>query len=144
MATPDQMASLVDQPAYFVVRKSNKPVKLPPPIPLRAYTIDYLVLDQSAAAHTGGQVLEFAVCAYDNSGKMLNGLSQNAVRGDASAKAAHPIFRAQQTLEVPSNAAWLRVAVRDVNTDRIGTMEIPLPLAGDRQIAQGASANPTN
>jgi VWFA-related protein len=144
MATPDQMASLVDQPAYFVVRKSNKPVKLPPPIPLRPYTIDYLVLDQSAAAHTGGQVLEFAVCAYDSSGKMLNGLSQNAVRGDASAKAAQPIFRAEQRLEVPAAAAWLRVAVRDVNTDRIGTMEIPLPLAGDRQIAQGASANPTN
>lgn len=141
VATPDQMANLVEQPAYFVVRKKDKPVKLPPPIPLRAYRIDYLVLDQSAEAHTSGQVLEFAAGAYDIDGKLLNGIAQNAVRGDAQSGKGPgqlPFFRAEQTLDVPATAAWLRVAVRDVNTDRIGTMEIPLPLAADRQIAQGA------
>jgi hypothetical protein len=141
VATPDQMANLVEQPAYFVVRKKDKPVKLPPPIPLRAYKIDYLVLDQSAEAHASGQVLEFAAGAYDIDGKLLNGIAQNAVRGDAQSGKGPgqlPFFRAEQTLDVPATAAWLRVAVRDVNTDRIGTMEIPLPLAADRQIAQGA------
>lgn len=128
MATPAQMASLVDQPAYFVVRKSNKPAKLPPPIPLQTYTIDYLVLDQ-AAAQQGSQVLEFAACAYDSLGHMLNGLSQNAARTPAQSAGQKPYFRAQQQFEVPTTAAWLRVAVRDVHTDRIGTMEISLPLA---------------
>jgi len=133
MATPDQMANLVQQPAYFVVRKNNnKPVKLPPPIPLRPYTIDYLVVDRTAGQQAGGQVLEFAAGAYDINGKLLNGLSQNAVRA-ASGEKAQPFFRAQQTLEVPTTAAWLRVAVRDVNTDRIGTLEIPLPLAQDQR-----------
>jgi VWFA-related protein len=130
MATPTQMANLIEQPAYFVVRKPNHPVKAVPPIPLRSYTIDYLVLDQAAEQH-GNQVLEFAVCAYDALGHMLNGLSQNAVRAQAPAGGQQPFFRAEQQFDVPTTAAWLRVAVRDVNTDRIGTMEIPLPLAQD-------------
>jgi VWFA-related protein len=140
MATPDQMANLVEQPAYFVVRRRDKTVKLPPPVPLRAYKIDYLVLDQSAEAHASGQVLEFAAGAYNSNGKLLNGIAQNAMRGDAQSgkgTGQPAFFRAEQTLEVPAGAAWLRVAVRDVNTDRIGTMEIPLPLAADRQVATG-------
>ena len=136
MATQAQMADLIDQPAYFVVRKSNKPVKLPPPIPLQTYTIDYLVLDQAAQQH-GNQVLEFAACAYDALGHMLNGLSQNAARAPAQGGGQQPYFRAQQQLEVPTTAAWLRVAVRDVHTDRIGTMEIPLPLADAGQPRAG-------
>ena len=147
MATPAQMASLIEQPAYFVARKSNKPVKLPPPIPLRAYTIDYLVLDQAAAANTN-QVLEFAACAYDPLGHMLNGVSQNAARVPTPAANGkpQPYFRAEQQFEVPTTAAWLRVAVRDVNTDRIGTIEIPLPLAADQPSPhppQRAAAGPS-
>jgi VWFA-related protein len=131
MATPEQMADLVDQPAYFVVRKSHALVKLPAPVPLRKYTIDYLVLDKGAAGGQG-QVLEFAAGAYDNMGKLLNGISQNALRNVAGGAAGSQLFfRAEQTLEVPTDAEWLRVAVRDVNTDRIGTMEIHLPLAAD-------------
>jgi VWFA-related protein len=145
MATPDQMANLVEQPAYFVVRKSNKPMKLPAPIPLRPYTIDYLVLDQKAASQPGGQVLEFAAGAYDRNGKLLNGISQNAVRTQTATPGnggQRPFFRAVQTLEVPTTAAWLRVAVRDVATDRIGTMEIPLPLATDGQaVASGSGGS---
>jgi VWFA-related protein len=137
MATPEQMADLVQQPAYFVVRKNNnKPAKLPPPIPLQAYTIDYLVVDRSAEQQPGGQVLEFAAGAYDINGKLLNGISQDAVRAEVTSGKVQPFFRAQQTLEVPTTATWLRVAVRDVITDRIGTLEIPLPLSADRQVAQ--------
>ncbi|HEX4006415.1 MAG TPA: VWA domain-containing protein [Acidobacteriaceae bacterium] len=134
MATPEQMANLIEQPAYFVVRKSNKPVKMPPPIPLQAYTIDYVVLDHAAQTH-GNQVLEFAACAYDSLGHMLNGISQNAARVPAqgATPAQQALFRAQQTFDVPTTAAWLRVAVRDVHTDRIGTMEIPLPLGTSRE-----------
>lgn len=141
MATPAQMASLVEQPAYFVVRKKNKPAKLPKAVPLRDYTIDYLVMDRKAAA--AGQVLEFAAAAYNSSGKMMNGISQNAERGGGG-HGKPGLFRAEQKLEVPEGAAWLRVAVRDVRTDRIGTMEIPLPLnaEGATNPARAASAAP--
>jgi len=143
MATPDQMANLVEQPAYFVVRKSNKPTKLPAPIPLRPYTIDYLVLDQKAASQPGGQVLEFAAGAFDRNGKLLNGISQNAVRTQAAAGSTgqRPFFRAAQRLEVPTTAAWLRVAVRDVATDRIGTLEIPLPLSQGAELSAQGTEN---
>lgn len=139
MATPQQMAALVDQPAYFVVRRKNKPAKPPVPIPLRTYTVDYLVLDQDAekAGGAGGSaVLEFAAGAYDSSGKLLNGISQNAMRDPAAGHGKpQPIFRAEQTLDVPTSAAWLRIGVRDVNTDRIGTLELPLPLSTDQAAA---------
>jgi VWFA-related protein len=133
MATHEQMADLQMQPAYFVVRKRNHPAKTPPAVPLRKYMIDYLVLDNQIKARAG-QVLEFAVCAYDAEGRMLNGLSQMAVRTPDQGKQKKveaPLFRGEQTLEVPTNAQWLRVAVRDPATDRIGTIEVKLPLAGD-------------
>jgi hypothetical protein len=90
-------------------------------------------------------VLEFAAGAYDRNGKLLNGISQNAVRTQTATPGnggQRPFFRAVQTLEVPTTAAWLRVAVRDVATDRIGTMEIPLPLATDGQaVASGSGGS---
>ncbi|HEY6448299.1 MAG TPA: VWA domain-containing protein [Acidobacteriaceae bacterium] len=148
MATPAQMANLIEQPAYFVVRKSNKPAKMPPPVPLRTYTIDYLVLDQAAQSGPShnNQVLEFAACAYDPLGHMLNGLAQNATRvptQDASGKPS-PYFRAQQQFDVPTTAAWIRVAVRDVGTDRIGTLEIPLPLPTDQPQSHRSSTAAAN
>lgn len=142
MATTEQMADLEEQPAYFVLRKRNKPVKVPPPIPLRPYTIDYLVLDQTARGKAGQQMLEFAACAYNSDGKMLNGLSNYAMRtnGTGGQTKGQPLFRGQQVLEVPTTARWLRVAVRDVATDRIGTIEVKLPLAG-AALGDGSTAS---
>lgn len=142
LATRDQMADLQLQPAYFVLRKRTRAAKTPAPIPLQRYTIDYLVLDQQATSRNG-QVLEFAACAYDGDGKMLNGISQNAVRvqtAPSGKKGDPPLFRAEQTLEVPTTARWLRVAVRDVATDRIGTIELRLPLASDKTPAAPEAA----
>jgi VWFA-related protein len=130
MATAAQMANLEDQPAYFVIRKRNRPRRALKPVPLQKYTIHFLVLDPAALAHPEQQVLEFAACAYDGLGHMLNGISQDAERteGATGSTKQRPFFRAEQTIEVPTTARWLRVGVRDVNTDRMGTMEIPLPL----------------
>jgi hypothetical protein len=117
-------------------------VKVPPPIPLRPYTIDYLVLDQTARGKAGQQMLEFAACAYNGDGKMLNGLSNYAMRtnGTGGQTKGQPLFRGQQVLEVPTTARWLRVAVRDVATDRIGTIEVKLPLAG-AALGDGSTAS---
>lgn len=136
LATAAQMANLEEQPGYFVVRKRDKPAKARTPIPLRKYTVDYLVLDAHAGP-AGQQILEFAAGAYDASGKLLNGITQNAVRMESRGHdKANDTFRAVQTLDVPTTAAWLRVGVRDVRTDRIGTLEVRLPLdAEDRQTA---------
>lgn len=127
-ATPAQMAALVDQPAYFDLRRRKGPDPPLSPVPLSTYTIDYLVLDRLAGVNEG-QVLEFAAAAYTSLGKMLNGISQYGARTQTAA--SHPsekFFRASQTLDVPANAAWIRIAVGDTHSDRIGTIEISLPL----------------
>jgi hypothetical protein len=144
MATTDQMADLQQQPAYFVLRRRNKPVKVPPPTPLRPYTIDYLVLDQTAPLRAGQQMLEFAACAYNSDGKMLNGRSNYAMRPSAKnpQQQGQPLFRGKQELDVPTTAKWLRVAVRDVATDRIGTIEVKLPL--DKSSGGPASEKPVS
>jgi VWFA-related protein len=138
LATKAQIDELAQQPAWFVPGKSSK---IPKNLAVQTYTIDYLVPHRMVAALNGQLQLEFAATAYDASGKMLNGISQKAAK-DASESAkpgGSPYVRAQQTLDVPVNAAWLRVAVRDVNTDRIGTLEIPLPLVPDQALAHQAA-----
>jgi len=129
-ASPEQLAVLAQQPAYFVPGKAPK---VPKGLAVQTYTIDYLVPERMIRAQNGEEQLEFAATAYDADGKMLNGLSQRASQ-DASAgqkPGGSPYFRAQQTLDVPVDATWIRVAVRDVETGRIGTLEIQLPLAPD-------------
>jgi VWFA-related protein len=129
-ATREQLDALAQQPAYFVAGKASK---LPKKLDVQTYTVDFLVPDRMVAVLNGQQQLEFAATAYDAEGKMLNGISQQASKNkNGSATTGPPAnFRAQQTIDVPVGAAWLRVAVRDVNTNRIGTLEIPLPLAQD-------------
>jgi hypothetical protein len=134
-ASQAQLAVLAEQPAYFVAGKAPK---LPKGLAVQTYTIDYLVPERMIGARNGQEQLEFAATAYDGDGKMLNGLSQKASQDASAAQkpGGSPYFRAQQTLDVPVDAAWLRVAVRDVATDRIGTFEIQLPLAPDPSTTQ--------
>jgi VWFA-related protein len=134
-ASQAQLAVLAQQPAYFVAGKAPK---VPKGLAVQTYTIDYLVPERMIGARNGQEQLEFAATAYDGDGKMLNGLSQKASQdaGAAQKPGGSPYFRAQQMLDVPVDAVWIRVAVRDVATDRIGTMEIQLPLAPEPGTAQ--------
>jgi hypothetical protein len=124
LAIPAQMANLIDQPTYFRVRQKKHPTKPLPPIKLQPYLIEYQVI---------GRVpnLEVAAGAYDDEGRLLNGdveeaTSANPPHSDAAAKFTY--FRVHQKIDVPAGAVSLRLAVRDASTDRMGTMEIPLPL----------------
>jgi VWFA-related protein len=141
MGTPDQMAELATQPAYFKVRHNNKPAKPLAPIKLQRYAIDYTVMSHQLQITGDPLNLELAVAAYDADGKMLNALVNNGASEAAKppGQPAPKSYRAEQQLDVPLNAAWIRVAVRDANTDRIGAMEIKLPLAPENESANAAS-----
>ncbi|MFI5070976.1 MAG: hypothetical protein ACHP8A_08805, partial [Terriglobales bacterium] len=52
------------------------------------------------------------------------------------------IYRVEQQIEVPLTATSMRIAVRDVTTDRIGTMEVPLPLAPELTSVSNPPASP--
>jgi VWFA-related protein len=137
-ATPKQMASLADQPAYFRERRQNRPAKPLRPIQLQTYEIDYTVAARYPA-------LEIAAAAFDADGKMVNGVVQRVVEDSAQVLAEprrEAIYRLQQQFDVPLAAVSLRLAVRDVATDNVGALEINLPLAPEGQTTD-ASLHPT-
>ncbi len=128
LATPAQMANLIDQPTYFRVRQRKHPNKPLAPIKLQTYLVDYQII--ARLPH-----LEVAAGVYDDDGLLLNGdveeaSSASSTQDDPNAKFTY--FRVQQKIDVPVTAATLRLAVRDQSTDRMGTLEIPLPLAPER------------
>jgi VWFA-related protein len=125
VATAEQMANLVDQPTYFRVRQKQHPQKPLAPIKLETYMVDYQIIARIPN-------LEVAAGVYDNEGRLLNGDVEEASSADPKpydAQTKFTYFRVQQKIDVPVNSVSLRLGVRDLSTDRMGTMEIPLPLA---------------
>jgi hypothetical protein len=141
-ATPEQMSNLQEQPAYFRARRKNKPAKPLSPVQLQTYLVDFTVMAQSKAVGTARPAgFEIAAAAYDADGKMLNGVVANASAPNPQPTAeggGKGFYRAEQPIDVPVGATSIRVAVRDISTDRIGAMEVSLPLAAESQ-AQAAS-----
>ena len=142
LATPAQMEQLQAQAAFFRTHRRNRPVKPLPAVKIQSYTIDYRVLDpqfKAQVGHSGKQpTLEFAMAAFDDDGKVLNGTVNDGVPEPSSQPSDNKagLFRLHQALIVPLNARSIRVGVRDRLTDRIGTLEVPLPLARE-QVGQG-------
>jgi VWFA-related protein len=128
-ATAEQMAQLANEPAYFRTTHKNKP---PAPVNLQRYAIDYRVTDLSLKALLSGKPLafEFAAAAFDADSRMLNGVVNEAAEDSTHPEANKSgIFRVRQQLDVPINAAWIRIGVRDQLTNRMGTLEVQLPIA---------------
>ena len=88
--------------------------------------------------------LEIAAAAYDAEGRMLNAVVDDTSTGAAPSQGASKpgLLRAQQQIDVPVSATSIRIAVRDANTDRVGAMEVTLPLAPESQ-AQAARPVPS-
>jgi VWFA-related protein len=145
MGTAAQMANLAEQPAYFQVRKKNRPATALKPIELQTYAIDYNVLLPPKAGSSGNAqpiTLEFATAAFDAEGTMLNGVVENGVQSssagakssrgqNANQPANEKFYRAQEQIDVPLAATSIRIAVRDMTTDHIGAIEVALPLAAE-------------
>ena len=148
MATADQMAQLQDSPAFFRTRKKNSPPPKPlAPVLLQKYRIGYGIVDSQlkALATVKGKPaeLEFAAAAYDADGRLLNSILNQGQVSDAKGKDGkpQPFFHAEQELEVPSGAASIRLAVRDPLSNRMGTLEVKLPLKPETTTAMAAKPN---
>jgi VWFA-related protein len=125
LATAEQMANLVDQPTYFRVRQKQHPQKPLAPIKLETYMVEYQIIARIPN-------LEVAAGVYDDEGRLLNGDVEEATSADPKPydrQAKFTYFRVQQKIDAPLNSVSLRLGVRDLSTDRMGTLEIPLPLA---------------
>jgi VWFA-related protein len=148
MATPEQMAQLQDSPAFFRTRKKNAPPPKPlPPVQLQKYRIGYGIVDaqlKTLASEKGKAAeLEFAAAAYDDDGRLLNSILNQGQVPIANGKGgkAPPFFHAEQELEVPPGAASIRLAVRDTLSNRMGTIEVKLPLKPETTTAIAAKPN---
>ena len=139
LATAEQMLALEDEPAFFRTRKRGKPLKPLPPVKLQTYHLSYGILDaklKPLARQKGvPPTLEFVAAAYDADGSLLNGISN---QGEASAEIPTNggntvLFHADQQLDVPAGATWLRIAVRNELNNHIGTLEVRLPLESDAE-----------
>ena len=151
-ATPEQMASL----AQASSGGRNRPAKAKslPAVPLQAYVVEYALPAQQLkveSAVSGGRqlLLELAAEAFDADGQMLVGKVEHAREtvsespwnvGEGSPAASEDLafYRARQQIAVPLSATSIRIAVKDVSTDRVGTMEVTLPLAPEAR-TQAAS-----
>ena len=143
MATPEQMAELAQQPAF--THGKSKVSKTPKPVRIQKYAIYYAIVGgQLKTSASGVPPLEFAAVAFDPDGWVANGVIEKAadqrmgntlitrseLDGSTEPKPSQ-VYRAMQELEVPVNAISIRVVVRDTASDRVGSMEIPLPLAAE-------------
>jgi hypothetical protein len=133
------MEQVQEQAAFYRTHRRNKPAKPLPPVKIQTYSIDYRVLDpqfKARAERTGKQpTLEFTVAAFDDDGRVLNGIVNDGVPEESTQPSENKaglnktgLFRIRQTLVVPLNAKSIRVGVRDRMSDRMGTLEVPLPL----------------
>jgi hypothetical protein len=75
----------------------------------------------------------------DGDGKMLNGIVQKAdimptagITPMVQHGQQQDFYVVEERINIPIKAAWLRFAVRDTATDRIGAMEISLPLLPEK------------
>lgn len=133
LATPLQMEQLVQQADYYRTRKRNKSASPIRPVKIQTYVVEYRVLDaqmKSEIARGRQGMLEFAVAAFDVDGKVLNGVVNDAAPETTTQSDQNKsgLYRAHQSLVVPLNAVSIRVGVRDRLSDRMGTLEVPLPL----------------
>ena len=144
LASPEQMANLQQQTGNLREHGKNRAAKKLPPVRLQTYVVDYNVMAPRPVGGTGSApplALEIAAAAYDADGQMLNGVvdQTSTANSPGSAAAARPgMVRAQQQIDVPVSATSMRVAVRDISTDRIGAMEVALPLAAEAQARAAA------
>ena len=142
LATEQQMAELANQPAFASEhkRKASHPLN---PVQVQTYTIYYVLVGSQIKVDPAGELpLEFAAVAYDGNGWVLNSVFEKVQNSDdpvfAAVQARPPeswepshqkVYRAMQELVVPVSATSMRIAIRDTDTERIGALEITLPLA---------------
>lgn len=107
------------------------------PLEVQRYVVQFGVMARQLELPKGNDgkyhpELSFGVMAYDGEGNALGG-EQTTVEGAIPADKLDELkkqgYQAVQNVYVPVTAASLRVAVRDGRSSRMGSLEIPLPLA---------------
>jgi VWFA-related protein len=102
--------------------------------PLRRYCLDYAAdLHAAALSETADGVkhasIEFVAVAYDRDGQRLNAVDKAYainMAGDKYAQIMQKGLQMHQEIDLPAGEVYLRAAVHDLNSDRVGAIEVPL------------------
>jgi VWFA-related protein len=139
-ATTEQMSHVEDPSPY----RKARPQK---PIPLHPYVIDYVVPETQfrPEPHSDGdksEALEFAVAAFDGQGRTVYSMVQPIEPAAVAVQRQieQTGYRVQQEIHIPVDAASIRLSVRNVTMDRIGSLEVTLPLKPEPQQATDTPA----
>jgi VWFA-related protein len=134
-ATPAQMQVLSQFEDLQTKRKAQTTPKAP--VLMQQYLISYGLIARQlemptddAGAHQAS--LEFGLISYDEDGRKLNGLDthiDDTIPAARYATVASDGYHVVQSIAVPVAAASVRLAVRDIRGNRVGSLEVQLPLA---------------
>jgi hypothetical protein len=113
------------------------------PIDVTQYAVDFALLARYLTlipTENGGQhlALEFAACAYGPGGQRLNEerLKLTSTLTPETLSAVQKSgFHYRLLLDVPVTARYLRLGVRDNQGNKLGVIELPLPLAAQPAVA---------
>ena len=128
----------------FVLAQSKKASTTAPstPVEVQHYIVDYTVkggelrfvpLENSKYKNT----LILMATSFNGEGRMLTGVSSAGTRelpATDFAKTAEGEFGIQQEVDVPLQATSLRLGLQDQMSNRLGTVEIPLPIPPDPEM----------
>ncbi len=143
------LPSRVEPVARATVAGDNKDLRLP----LTRYGADFVIpLDDLNFEITPDGVrhgnIELALVAYDHEGKPLNWLFRSirtSLKPELYASVQKTGAQFHQEIDVPNGEFYLRTGIYDIDSDRAGTLEIPLrKLDGGESVPPNGSSNALN
>jgi hypothetical protein len=142
LAAPD--SPLANKAAYHAVKKSKKPQLLSGMV--QPYKIRLAILAQQlqlSAMPDGRRLaaLEIAVYAFAADGQRLGGMNQKleaAMPPVVYARALENGMFHNLTVDLPVEAASLRLAILDTGSHHTGSLEVALPIPSEQQAAATA------
>lgn len=115
------------------------------------YDIDFAILGRQLEMPPAGNGrystdMRFGLAAYTDNSELLNGVEvsvKNTIPEAQYRKIESQGYHASMVFAAPEEAVSLRIAVRDEIGDRIGTIEVPLPIRAPRAAAAAAAGTTT-
>jgi hypothetical protein len=127
-------------------------VSIPASGPFRRYAIDYIstpgvmTFVPGADGHRIAKV-EFLALVYDTEGRLLNEAGKAVSMETTAANFArlmHEVIRCRLEVSVPDRAeTFLRIAIRDVTSNRFGVIEVPVSSLSSLPPVPSAGAPPS-
>jgi VWFA-related protein len=136
-ANAAQMSQLVQYEAMETKNKKKLAHELETPVMLQPYIIQYVLLPRQLDMRVGADRvrrdnLEFAAVSYNDDGLTLNGTRQqiqDVIQPERWAFMLEGGYHVPMSFLVPVQARSIRLAVRDISSGKLGSLEIALPLA---------------